>query len=999
LKGINEHILGFLYFQHELLYFLLSSKFQYQVFHEIIDFIQEDSSMLSDAVNLTSLHLFFKNRIFERDPSVSVNTLLEASVKVLSCIYRYIRIAKRMQFVYISKLPTLFVVELFILRLMHPDEIVGHSLVPECIKCLCEILEIAAFPEDVSFMPSNADRSHDVKMNVLLPRPFSFVLKKPLCDKEDIICYELSILVQEALMKLPGFSQAVFESLLRHSESSLISEHSLPSSSSSSACNFHGIYNLGCTCYFNSITQQLFMLPGFAASLIAAQVKVDTPEDLELGVVHETKTVPAGSNEVARGILDKFQELMIYLRHGSDPVVYPQFFCDSFRFPDGSCILPDVQQDALEYFHILCDHLDNALKGGCDEKLLSRFFGGRSATQLICKGCPHRYERFEHFFTLQLAVFSSRSNSVQSALQEFVSGELLEGDNQYFCSQCNKKVDTVKRTVLADLPDTIILGLKRFDFNYDTMQRIKLNVEVPFNHDLDMAPYCRENLGETPQDSEPVTKRERAYYEYSLVGIVVHSGMADSGHYFSIIRDPEQTGLWHKFNDESVTVIQNLDLKQFYGGESSGKHVHTNAYILVYQRKNSIFNHPCEHILSIESGVQQVQDTMKLSTHTMFIDFFKNKTLWQCFNLAIQQMFPSSQHGNFELVYLEFILKLNRCSPFHSASGAEAIVQPIQVSLRSIRKCNFILERLFQNLDDQSTIKSVFFDPISEMTDSKNLPVFSPLYTHILVQVFSILNDCDQSRFNSEEMVGYRAILSNIIRFYGSILLALFRFFPSTSPLDVNPVIAPLTFAVQAFLQYSWQHGLACVVSSYFSSGLQWSDEDSLTSLHRICLVCAHFAHLSEHGTKLRSKRRTHLRKMIFDSRHRACLNCLSLLKCCLLDQPFVLAQELLVHDFWIDCFKTLFTPDFMTVYLYSPATPIVSAILAVFYELVVRMFPLVRRNFVHFVIFLISSFFLLSDSLTRQRHADKFAPICMQSCLFLLPAATVVFAFIFGKS
>ena len=101
---------------------------------------------------------------------------------------------------------------------------------------------------------------------------------------------------------------------------------------------------------------------------------------------------------------------------------------------------------------------------------------------------------------MQLAVFSNRANSVLGALQEFVAGELLEGDNQYFCSECNKKVDTVKRTVLADLPDTIILGLKRFDFNYDTMQRVKLNVEVPFSHDLDMSPFCRENLGETPAE-------------------------------------------------------------------------------------------------------------------------------------------------------------------------------------------------------------------------------------------------------------------------------------------------------------------------------------------------------------------------------------------------------------------------------------------------------------------------------------------------------------------
>jgi ubiquitin C-terminal hydrolase len=379
------------------------------------------------------------------------------------------------------KLPSLFAVQTFILRLLLPTEIERHpTLASEFIRHFRAIFEYA--------------------------RPLSADLMRPLFSKVDGVCIELCQLVHEALLRFSDLSAAVFHTLIQRSESMLVFKNLSLTTTNSSFASFHGIINLGCTCYFNSITQQLFMIPGFAASVISAQVKIDA--------------ATAESNTPARCILEEFQDLMINLRHGSDPVVHPKTFCDSFRFPDGSCILPDVQQDALEYFHILCDHLDNALKGSHDEKLLSRFFGGRSATQLLCKGCPHRYERFEHFFTLQLAVFSNRANSVLGALQEFVAGELLEGDNQYFCSECNKKVDTVKRTVLADLPDTIILGLKRFDFNYDTMQRVKLNVEVPFSHDLDMSPFCRENLGETPADSEPAIIREPGYYQYSLAGIV-----------------------------------------------------------------------------------------------------------------------------------------------------------------------------------------------------------------------------------------------------------------------------------------------------------------------------------------------------------------------------------------------------------------------------------------------------------------------------------------------
>ncbi|MBD5024777.1 hypothetical protein GUF51_08615, partial [Xanthomonas citri pv. citri] len=44
--------------------------------------------------------------------------------------------------------------------------------------------------------------------------------------------------------------------------------------------------------------------------------------------------------------------------------------------------------------------------------------------------------------------------------------------------------------------------------------------------------------------------------QYSLQGVLVHAGGANSGHYFSILR----TGAaqeWHEFNDDMVTPISN----------------------------------------------------------------------------------------------------------------------------------------------------------------------------------------------------------------------------------------------------------------------------------------------------------------------------------------------------------------------------------------------------------------------------------------------------------
>ena len=52
---------------------------------------------------------------------------------------------------------------------------------------------------------------------------------------------------------------------------------------------------------------------------------------------------------------------------------------------------------------------------------------------------------------------------------------MLEGDDAYLCDTCNKKIPTLKRSCVKTLPNILILVLKRFEFNYDTMQKIKLN--------------------------------------------------------------------------------------------------------------------------------------------------------------------------------------------------------------------------------------------------------------------------------------------------------------------------------------------------------------------------------------------------------------------------------------------------------------------------------------------------------------------------------------------
>ena len=53
----------------------------------------------------------------------------------------------------------------------------------------------------------------------------------------------------------------------------------------------------------------------------------------------------------------------------------------------------------------------------------------------VCSRC--RYEREEIFFALNVTV---KNATLQDSLDQFVKGELLEGDNAYFCEKCGQKV-------------------------------------------------------------------------------------------------------------------------------------------------------------------------------------------------------------------------------------------------------------------------------------------------------------------------------------------------------------------------------------------------------------------------------------------------------------------------------------------------------------------------------------------------------------------------------
>lgn len=170
--------------------------------------------------------------------------------------------------------------------------------------------------------------------------------------------------------------------------------------------------------------------------------------------------------------------------------------------------------------------------------LLQSVFGGKSCSQLICEGgCGTVKNNIDEFYNLSLEVKNHKT--LIDSLDKYISEERIE---DYKCEICKKNVSLVKRNSLAELPNVLIVHLQRILFDYDNLQNNKINSRLDFPRILNLKKYSTEVLSSSINSNMKVEEqsgknqnssfynKENSYYDYDLVGVVVHKGSADAGH-------------------------------------------------------------------------------------------------------------------------------------------------------------------------------------------------------------------------------------------------------------------------------------------------------------------------------------------------------------------------------------------------------------------------------------------------------------------------------------
>ena len=250
--------------------------------------------------------------------------------------------------------------------------------------------------------------------------------------------------------------------------------------------------------------------------------------------------------------------------------------------------------------------------------LFKAMFGGLNVDELLFKECGHKRENEFFFNSIQLQVSGKRS--LEESLSSYVKGEMMEGNNSIFCEECKKKIPALKRQSIKYLPNKLVLVLKRFEFDYDNMVKYKLNDYFEFPNELDMFPYTQEYM-----NNNSIKKQKM----YDLNGVVIHVGTSESGHYYSLIKDPssKEEDTWYEFNDTNVKPfdIDNLardafgGTEEIFNRETKKKEVvdkNENAYILIYTKRD------CEetpHFVSkIDKEGKAPQDIMDFINNEMY---------------------------------------------------------------------------------------------------------------------------------------------------------------------------------------------------------------------------------------------------------------------------------------------------------------------------------------------------------------------------------------------
>lgn len=350
-----------------------------------------------------------------------------------------------------------------------------------------------------------------------------------------------------------------------------------------------GLKNFGNTCYLNSILQCLLNISNFGKNI--EWISSDTSISNQLKFIHEktdicTTLLPGSICKYIKHDTKLFNvmeqndahEFLNYLlnniheEHKNTKYEIP--ICDNILFN----ILTIVNKIQYEKTNecpdkLLIDKLLFELKLIFDKdyysyiiykkytllqkyyknegkSIISDKFLGFYKNIIICDQCKINSSTCDNFITIPIDI---NKKSIEECFNNFCQVETLRDDNKYYCENCKEYTNATKKISFIDMPNNLIINLKRFMYvKKNNNIIIKKNKKI-INFDLDKLSI---DIG-------------HKICEYNLTSVCSHYGTCNYGHYISFVK---KNNIWYRVDDDFVIPEQDLP------------NIIKNAYILFYEK-------------------------------------------------------------------------------------------------------------------------------------------------------------------------------------------------------------------------------------------------------------------------------------------------------------------------------------------------------------------------------------------------------------------------------
>jgi len=318
-----------------------------------------------------------------------------------------------------------------------------------------------------------------------------------------------------------------------------------------------GLVNLGNTCYLNSCMQIL-------------------SHCYPLNEIIETRVNSKNINDTIDSVLlVEWNSLRQLMWSNNNCVISPNRYVNAVQKISGEknreLFTGFIQNDFPEFLVFILDCFHNALKRDVDMKIkgnikcdmdrlakkcyetikthfdndysdiINKFYGVQ-VTRILSIDSPIKQtlsNATEPYCLISLAV-TPNTSTIYDCLDDYCKSELMTDDNAWFNDKTGKYQDVEKKVDFWNLPEILVIDLKRFD---NKLKKISRNVSVPIEK-LDLSKY--------------VIGYNREQYVYNLFGVSNHMGNAFSGHYTAYVKNANNK--WYMFNDQIVKQIDETNV-------------------------------------------------------------------------------------------------------------------------------------------------------------------------------------------------------------------------------------------------------------------------------------------------------------------------------------------------------------------------------------------------------------------------------------------------------